>query len=171
MLGSLSVAQVASIDMIIQKWNNSKLTDKRWLAYILATTYHETAGTMLPVKEYGRGKGRAYGIPDKVTGLVYYGRGFVQLTWKSNYKTMGDLLGVDLVNQPDLALRPDIAAEIMFEGMTTGKSFRGDFTGRHLGQYFNATTEDPVGARRIINGQDKAKLIAEYYSTFIKSLS
>jgi predicted chitinase len=32
--------------------------------------------------------------------VAYYGRGLVQLTWRNNYKKMGDLLGLDLVHHP-----------------------------------------------------------------------
>ena len=166
----LSQVQVDGVEMVLDEWEKRNYTDIRWLAYMLATIYHETGATMQPIREWGRGKGLKYGIPDKITGKTYYGRGWVQLTWKANYRKMGELLGVDLVNDPDLALRPDIATEILFEGMLTEKSYRGDFTGRSLEQYFNETTEDPFNARRIINGMDKSKLIASYYEEFKKAL-
>lgn len=168
--GSLKQSQVNGMDCILNEWNNKHFTDLRWLAYMLGTTFHETARTMQPIEEWGKGQGLKYGKPDPITGKTYYGRGFVQLTWKANYQKMGDLLGVDLVHQPDLALRADVATEILFEGMLTAKSYRGDFTGRSLEQYFNATTEDWVGARRIINGLDKASQIAAYSKEFHKAL-
>src|ERR1700722_20630129 len=87
---------------------------------------------MQPIEEYGKGRGMPYGKPDPTTGQVYYGRGFVQLTWERNYKTMTDLLGVDFVNHPDLALELDNATNIMFIGM-----IKGLFTGKSLGDYFN----------------------------------
>jgi putative chitinase len=90
----------------------------------------------------------------------------VQLTWERNYKTMTDLLGVDFVNHPDLALELDNATNIMFMGMTKGL-----FTGKSLGNYFNQTTEDWVNARRIINGLDKAQAIAMYGHNFYAAMS
>ena len=66
--------------------------------------------------------------PDK----IYYGRGDVQLTWYENYELMGKLLNIPLLEQPELALSPEISARIMIEGMTKGKSNRGDFTGVSL---------------------------------------
>jgi len=42
----------------------------------------------------------------------YCGRGFIQLTGRDNYQVFGDLLGIDLINRPDLALEPPEAARI-----------------------------------------------------------
>ena len=93
-----------------------------------------------PISTCSRSKNTAKGVgclterPDPTTGQVYYGRGFVQLTWARNYKTMADLLGVDFLNHPELALELDNATKIMFAGMTKGL-----FTGKSLGNYFNKT--------------------------------
>lgn len=173
--GKLTLSQVSGIEDILNEWGewivNAWVDDDiRKLAYILATSYHETDKKMQPVEEYGKGKGKAYGKPHPKTGKIYYGRGDVQLTWYDNYLKMGKLLGIDLVNNHDLALDSKVSKEIMFEGMLTGKSFNGDFTGKHLGNYFNKTTNDPINARRIINGTDKAKLIASYHEKFLDAL-
>ena len=175
--GRISQNQIEGISFKLAAWEKSGLTDIRWLAYMLATSYHETAKTMQPIEEYGKGKGRPYGqklrhdrkpytFPDK----LYYGRGDVQLTWYENYEFMGKLLGIPLLEQPELALKPDISAQIMIEGMTSGKSNRGDFTGVSLENYFNAAKDDPVHARRIINGLDKANLIATYHNKFLTAI-
>lgn len=176
--GRITQSQIEGINFKLAAWDQSGLTDIRWLAYMLATSYHETAKTMQPIEEYGKGKGRPYGqklrhdrkpytFPDK----LYYGRGDVQLTWYENYEIMGKLLGIPLLEQPELALRPDISAKIMIEGMTKGKSNRGDFTGVSLEAYFSSTKDDPVNARRIINGMDKANLIAGYYYKFLSAIT
>lgn len=175
--GKLNQQQVQGIEAILNEWEKRELNDLRWLAYIFATVYHETAKTMQPIEEYGKGKGRKYGKKLKRTGItytlpdkLYYGRGYVQLTWYENYETMGRLLHIDLLNQPELALLPEVAAEIMFEGMTKGNSNFGDFTGKSLEMYFNDKKENPINARRIINGTDKADLIAMYYYKFKQAL-
>ena len=129
----------------------------RQAAYMLATAKHETANTFAPIEEYGKGKGLPYGKPDRKTGLVYFGRGYVQLTWVKNYQTMCTVLGLPLYTQPDLALRYDVAYKIMSYGMT-----HGTFTGVGLGRYINDQKTDYLNARKIINSLDKADLIAGY---------
>src|SRR5947209_19609084 len=111
--GHLQQRQVDGISAILDYWE-SKLSndDDRWLAYALATTFHETAFTMQPIEEIGKGRGDPYGEPDPETGQTYYGRGFVQLTWKYNYQKMGKLLGVDLVDHLEPALPLDIATTV-----------------------------------------------------------
>jgi len=175
--GKLSTTQVNGFESIFNEWDSRKFNDIRWLAYMLATTYHETAKTIKPIEEYGKGKTRLYGKKLKHSGIsysypnkIYYGRGFVQLTWYENYELMGRLLKLDLLNKPELCLTLEISTKIMFEGMLKGSSSVGDFTGRCLEMYFNTKLEDPVGARRIINGTDKADLIASYYWLFKKCL-
>ena len=175
--GKLTQKQVEGFEAILNEWDLSKYSDNRWLAYMLATVWHETAKTVQPIEEYGKGKTRSYGKKLKHSGVaysapdkVYYGRGFVQLTWYENYQLLGRLLKVDLLNKPELALDLNISTKILFEGMTKGSSSVGDFTGRCLEMYFNCTKEDPINARRIINGTDKAELISIYYMSFKEAL-
>lgn len=163
--GKLSQKQVDGFNALVREGFNRGLS-KPQIAYVLATTWHETATTMQPIEEYGKGKGRPYGRKDSATGHAYYGRGYVQLTWKENYGKMGDLLGVDLVNHPEKALDPAIAAQIIYEGMT-----RGTFTGKKLGHYINSNMKDYRNARRIVNGTDRAALIAAHAEKFEDALS
>ena len=164
--GSLEQSQVDGMNAILDAWDARPATDVRHLAYEFGTVFHECATQMVPIREYGRGAGRPYGHPDPVTRQVYYGRGFVQLTWKYNYAAMGQIVGADLVNHPDLALEPDIAAKVMFEGME-----RGTFTGKKLSDYFTAAGSDWINARRIINGLDRAAAVATYAQEFMEALS
>ena len=181
----LSADQVAGMDAILDEWDRRKLMDLRWLADMLGTAKIETAHMMQPIKEYG---GPAYftkmyditgARPDLARkmgnvrpgdGVKYCGRGYVQLTWAKNYAHMTDLLqaagiAVDLEVNPDLALRDDIAAFVMFEGM-----IQGSFTKFRLDQFFNDTKTDFVGARRIINGLDRAQEIAAISTKFYSAL-
>lgn len=175
--GSFKQSQVDGISAILDHWENNGFHDARHLAYMLATAYHETARTMQAIEEYGKGKGRKYGNKQKMSGVVYtvpdkiyYGRGLVQLTWYENYELMGRLLGYDLLNKPELALDMKISIEIMFEGMMKAASSFGDFTGKSLEHYFNDAVNDPVNARKIINGLDKASTIASYHNIFLKAI-
>jgi hypothetical protein len=122
-------------------------------AYILATAYHETAHTMRPVVE-------AYWLSEawRKKNLRYYpyhGRGFVQLTWKANYVKAGKELGVDFVANPDQLLEPNNSAKILVKG-----SMEGWFTGKSIPDYITLQKSDFKGARRVINGTDKASQIA-----------
>jgi putative chitinase len=169
--GAMKQQQVDGQKIILMYWDLDTPTDDlRWLAYMLATVYHECARKMWPIREIGRGKGKAYGRVDK-NGNVYYGRGFVQLTWKENYDKASAALGLiddrDLVLHPDLALDSLIATQIMFRGMAEGW-----FTTRKLGHYFNDVEDDAITARRIINNDvsKNGKMIAGYHEKFLSAL-
>lgn len=184
--GSLTQQQVDGQNAILADWEGSYGNDDlRWLAYALATAVHETASTMWPIEEYGKGSGMEYGKKDPETGQTYYGRGYVQLTWRDNYQKATDKLELsgdqDLVWHASQALDPFIAGHIMFRGMIEGW-FRSDSKGRQtLGRYFNDSVDDAYGAREIING-DKTKipdwgqgksignLIAGYHDDFLAAL-
>mgnify|MGYP000997808312 CR=1 FL=1 len=153
---SISQNQVNGLKNILDyKESNYPSWSNEYLAYALATVFHETAATIQPVKEYG---GEKY-LKSKPY-YPYYGRGYVQLTWKRNYELYG------IADKPDKALDPAVSVKILFQGME-----RGVFTGKKLSDYFNSGKSDPVGARRIINGTDKAKLIAGYYKNFLDALN
>ncbi len=172
--GKISTSQYNGLKAILDEWQlNWKNKDDRWLAYMLATTHHETDRKMQPIEEYGKGKTKDYGkrlkmdrTPYTDTTAIFYGRGFVQLTWYENYKKAGAKLGIDLLQKPELALDISNSTKILFNGMNEGW-----FTGKKLSNYFNATTEDWLNARRIINGKDKASLIADYAYKYYSSIS
>lgn len=157
--GSLSQSQVDGMNYMLDVYERDyNWPDLRWIAYAFATAYHETAFTMQPIKEYG-----SQSYLQSKPYYPYYGRGYVQLTWEDNYRKMGSKLGVNMLgDNKDRALEPAIAAEVMYAGMRDG-----DFTGKKLSDYFSATVSDPVNARRIINGTDKAQTIAGYYEKFL----
>jgi hypothetical protein len=153
--GTLTQQQVEGMNFKLQVWEDNHeqdISDLRWLAYPLATSKWETAGTMWPIEEYGKGEGSDYGKPDSVTGQCYYGRGDVQLTWAENYQKASQKLQLtgddDLYWHPDMALDPSISADVMYWGMIEGW-FR---SGNKLSKFFNENTDDAYGAREIING-------------------
>lgn len=140
--------------------NNTLLRNQA--AYVLATAYHETAHTMKPVREYG---GEAYLKKKKYYPFV--GMGYVQLTWRANYEKASKALGVDFVQSPKKLLEPKYAAQILVVGMKYGW-----FTGKKLSDYITLRSSNFTGARRIVNGTDKAAMIAGYaveYDALLKA--
>lgn len=151
-----------------------------WIAYALATAYHETGHTMQPINEWGDDSyffrmydkqgdrphvAEQLGNTEPGDGVKFHGRGYVQLTGRRNYELMGDRMDLPLAENPDYALEPDVAAFILADGMANGI-----FTGHDLEKYFNEDEVDPVGARKIINGTDRDEDIAGYYEVFMKAL-
>lgn len=161
--GPLDQVQVDTIERILASAAHWPIG---FLAYGLATAWHEAR--LRPIAEIGKGQGRPYGKPGK-HGQAQYGRGLVQLTWDRNYEWADALAHAHGLTGPgevladfDLVLRPDIAALVLVKGME-----RGGFTGKKLGDYMvdRGNHAAFVRARRIINGTDRAELIAGYADT------
>lgn len=164
---TLSPDEVSGVNAILAAAKDWPLS---WTAYALATAYHETAHSMLPIKEFG---GDAYfcrmydpkGLRPEVArrlgnnqpgdGVRYCGRGYVQLTGRANYAEFG------LEANPEQALNPAKAAEILETGMRDGL-----FGGRKLEDFLPAsgpaTLSQFISARRVINGTDRRELVADY---------
>ena len=174
--GRLSQATVNGLELLGRNMvEDAELKSVQWAAYMLATVKHECANRWMPITEYGRRDyfdkyetgtrlGRRLGNTEPGDGYRFRGRGYVQITGRANYARMTEALALgddeDLVRDPDQALRPVIAYRIMSLGMRKGL-----FTGRKLADYINDDGCDYKEARRIINGQDQAELIAGYAET------
>ncbi|MCY6382702.1 peptidoglycan-binding protein [Hoeflea prorocentri] len=175
--GSLSQSQVEGIDDVLDVWEREYSDeDPRWLAYILATIYHETGRRMVPVREgfatsdagarravaklFADGRiSRDYAEP--VGGISYFGRGRVQVTHLDNYRRLSVRFDRDFVNNPGLLLEPRIDAEVAVTGHVEGL-----WTGRKLSDFIDGNRCDYVEARRIVNRLDKASKIAAYARSF-----
>jgi hypothetical protein len=174
-LPTLTQGQVDGINAILDAWDKwAPNSDPRFIAYALATAYWETDRTLQPIAEYGHGHGHSYGVSTGPWHKAYFGRGYVQLTWIANYKKATEELqnkGIvtkftDFVKDPDLVLKPEIAAPIMIFGMLEGW-----FTGRKLGDFFHGRIADWTNARTIINGHDHAAEIANNARLFFQALA
>lgn len=134
-------------------------------AYILATIYHETGKKMRPVREIRQNKTdterrkRIRRLQDRYWYSGFYGRGYIQITWEDNYRKFG------IDDDPERAMEPETAFRIAYVGMKTGM-----FTGLGLNDYIHSNKKDYYGARKIVNGLDKAKHIANIAHRFEKIL-
>jgi putative chitinase len=175
----LNQGHVDGFNAILDEWECNPLnTDLRQLAYILGTIYHEVDKTMQPIEEYGKGRGKDYGkklkygngpgkrIPYVRPDHLYYGRGLTQNTWYEIYQKLSQsakakAMGWDFLNNPSLLLTLKPSAWASIYAMTTGL-----YTGKKLSNYFNLKVCNWKEARRIVNGLDKASLIAVYAKKF-----
>lgn len=136
---------------------------------------------MQPIKEFGGDSyftkmcdingekpklARSLGNVEPGDGNKYPRRGFVQVTGKRNCADWSKRLGINLIDDADLALHPKYAAIINFEGMIGGT-----FSGKRLQQYFKGSQADWIGARSIVNPCNRAQMIANYARKFYAATS
>lgn len=168
--GTLTIPQVQGHEQIIAEMKKRGVSLPH-AAYILATSYHETAKKMQPVRE-GLNASDAW-RKRNLRYYPWYGRGHVQLTWEENYVKADKRLGLGgaLVKNADLALDPEVSAEILVLGMLEGW-FSGDKKGRHtLERHITTgTLAQFKQARRIVNLMDKADLIAGHAIVYQEAL-
>lgn len=176
-LSSLRNVARRTVPLILTECIANSITDRGKIAYILATAEHEShLGNLMTEIGDEDYFSRSYDPPSRVArqlgniqpgdGPKYRGRGFVQITGRRNYTDWSDRLNVDLVNRPEMATLPQIAAKILVIGMN-----KGTFTGAALGSFVAGNTRDFFNARQVVNGHDRAKDIAEiaqaYYAALI----
>lgn len=173
----LSTKEVEGCNSIMKAMDDYPIS---WVAYALGTAFLETGGTMQPIKEWGGdryfykmydiggarpGKARELGNTSPGDGVKYCGRGYPQVTGKLNYSRAEAIFHKPFVDNPDLMLEPEIAAQVMAHfmkyGLFTGKKFS-DF----LPPKGMATRDQFRRARPIINGQDRAVAVAQFAATF-----
>lgn len=176
--GRISVAQFAGMEALLAEWDRRNKTDVRKLAYILATVYHETAKTMQPIEEFGKGHGKAYGEKFKYgdgpgkrvaytkPNKIYYGRGLTQNTWYETYEKLTKAARDegrewDFLNHPELLLLMEPSVWATFYAMEKGL-----YTGLKLSDFFYGSQADYLNARKIINGLDCAQKIERYAKLF-----
>lgn len=148
-----------SIPLILDEARRLGINDSRHIAYILATMQRESSfGADMVNEDPG------------VTisgGSRYIPRGYVQIVHDYNYLYWARRLGIDLMNHPEQAANPGIAAKIIVGGMRdgtfTGVDRNGNLIpggGHKLRDYINSRRTDFRQARRIVNSLDRAGEIA-----------
>lgn len=191
----LSRSQVAGHEAVLDAWESGHAErDDRWLAYILATAFHETGGALQPVTEnlnYSAARlltvfpgrftpaeaRRSARRPQMIANRVYAGRlgngGEASGDgWRYRGRGLVQITGranyrtFGLENDPDRALEQGLAVRILIEGMIAGL-----YTGRALRDYFHGDEADWVNARKIVNRLDRADDIARHAKAYYASIS
>lgn len=183
--GRLTAGQVSGMAALAAGWRAlGDADDPRRLAYCLATAFHETGGRMQPVREtFAQSDAAAIARLDRAfaagllpqvrrpywrldaEGKSWFGRGLVQITHRRNYEKLAEATGVDLVGEPGRAMELDVAVRILVIGMRDGL-----FSGVKLADAFDGRRADWLGARRTVNGRDRAALVAGYGRAFLAAL-
>ena len=114
------------LPFVLNALKERDLADRSMVLMALSTIRAETAG-FVPIDE-GKSRfntspgGRPFDLYDNrrdlgnrgpTDGADFKGRGFIQLTGRSNYQTIGQALGINLVGNPAQANKPDVAARIL----------------------------------------------------------
>ena len=174
---NLDSAESADKQTVSEQWIYDKaieywITDKRQIAYVLSTIKWEAPNPEWPwfknQEEIGKWKWKKYWVVDKSTWYAYYGRWFIQLTWKENYQKYTQIIQsswkdfkdnngntlkwseIDLVNNPDIILQSnDLAAFILMDWMKNWWPDR--LETKKLSHYINDNKQDYYNARIIIN--------------------
>jgi peptidoglycan hydrolase-like protein with peptidoglycan-binding domain/predicted chitinase len=155
-----------NLPLIVTRCLSEGITNRKQIAYVLATAEHESLFGKLMIE---LASGEAYegrldlGNTQLRDGPRYKGRGFVQITGRGNYKIWGDRLQVDLIGNPGMAARPEIAVAILVQGMRDGS-----YTGLKLDDFIG---NDFVQARRIVNGLDRAQQIARIADSYLDAIT
>lgn len=162
--GITNPVSIAAIMAVVQKESNFKPQSERSYSttsnarirsiFSITRTLSENELTALkkdPEKFFNLVYGGKYGNGIN-EGYKYRGRGFNQLTFKAQYKRYGDMLGIDLVKNPDLVNDPLIAAKIV--GLYMKSTFKDNA----------AIVKARYGAKDVNDFKDNATAVNAFYN-------
>lgn len=171
-----------AVPAILDAAHAKGITDPRQIAYMMATAEHESdfganmsetprtkEGQEHPVQYFDHkysGRSDLGNRPGTDDGYVYRGRGYVQITGRTNYEKFSNDAGADLLAHPDRATDPRVAAKIMVDGMSDGT-----FTGAKMSTFINSRQTDFREARRVVNGADQADFIAGRTEMYLRAIN
>jgi hypothetical protein len=153
-----------NLPLVLNQCLDNGVIDRGQIAYVFATAEHEShfGRLMMELADGSDMEGRLdLGNTEPGDGPRFKGRGFVQITGRRNYRIWSDKLNINLIDHPEKAALPDVAAIILVRGMRDGS-----FTGVGLSDFIVGDRRDFFNPRRIVNGLDRAdhiEQIAEHY--------
>jgi predicted chitinase len=157
-----------SVAALIAATRERELTNEQ-IAYVLATAEHESANFNF-LEEIAAGtayEGREdLGNLYEGDGPLFKGRGYVQLTGRTNYEKYAKKTGIELVTLPIILMNwPALSVYVIIDGMMNGV-----YTGKRLDRYVNSDGVDFINARRVVNGVDCADAIAAKADAWLEYL-
>ncbi len=166
-----TVAQ-KNIPIIYKECIKNGVTDPGQIAYVLATAEHEShLGKMMMERQWIKneeennkyfteryGSRKDLGNIDPSDGPKYKGRGFCQITGRVNYNYWTNKLGINLLENPDLAASDiSVAARILVVGMKEGS-----FTKKHkLSDHISGSKRDFMNPKNPKDDAEKKKATKE----------
>lgn len=166
---NISETQAEGFNAILKALNDEGASLKQ-ACFLLSVVLSETNRKMLPKEEdeYSDFYIQMYdieGLRPTVAmrmgntvagdGEKYKQRGFLPVLGKTNYKTIGATIGVDLVQNPEKLMELDIASKALVKGV-----FEGTYTGYPLSKFINTRSTDYTNACRASKGLENAKKIS-----------
>ncbi|CAH1658791.1 Chitinase class I [Hyphomicrobiales bacterium] len=178
----LTQQQVDGMTDILDEWDaNYSRLPLTYLACYLGQAFRETGGTMAPVREtfatsdkqamarletaWTSGKLPSVKTPYWRKG--WFGRGRIQVTHAENYAYAQTKSGLPIFGDRSLMLDSKAELKVSLPGTIEGWWTRGK---HRMSMYLDRPNPDFEGARRIVNGTDKAKLVATYCEAFLAAL-
>lgn len=166
-LTKVSAAGLTNEQLVEKTLRNYGITDNAQLAAIMAQCAHESGGfkymrMLVPDSYYVRYEGRAdLGNIQPGDGLKYRERGFIQITGRDIYTKAASALGLDLVNTPNIAEDPEVAAQLVVYFFFDYKKSRTS----------TVNWSDVRAVTRIVNGgenglQQRRELFAKYLQKY-----
>jgi len=133
------------------------------MAGAMATCRVEVGKNFKPIMEYASGEAyegrRDLGNTEKGDGVRYKGRGYIQLTGRSNYALFGQKIGVDLISNPDLALDVEVGAKILAHYF------------KDRGVIEACLAKDWLSVRKLINGVNRSTGLPNGWLEFQKVIT
>ena len=158
-----------NLPLILNQCLDNGVIDRGQIAYVFATAEHEShfGRFMMELADGWDYEGWPdLGNTEPGDGPRFKGRGFVQIIGRRNYRIWSDKLGINLIDNPEKAALPEIAAPILVRGMRDGS-----FTGVALSDFIVGDRRDFFNVRRIVSGLNRSDQIAQIAESYFQAIT